>query len=95
MGGGDRCGGGRGIRMVNRPDELPAALSELPDDVLSTASERLTTRALLWGDDLLRVVPPQPEYIRAQWRFEAGQGLLVSFARIEPRHFHGLVVDLR
>src|SRR4051794_36041997 len=39
-------------------DALPAALPDLPDDVRATAIERLTTRALLWGDERLR--PPGP-----------------------------------
>src|SRR4051794_41676473 len=39
-------------------DELPALLPEVPDDVLEAGVTRLTDRALLWGDDVLRAPEP-------------------------------------
>src|SRR3712207_538101 len=41
--------------------DLPAALPAVPGDVLEAAVDRLTTRALLWGDDVLHA----PEIGRA------------------------------
>src|SRR4051795_12193617 len=35
------------------PDELIAALPDVPEELVAAAIERLTTRALLWGDDAL------------------------------------------
>src|SRR3954454_17387536 len=52
------------------PDELIAALTDLPDDVLIEALERLTTRALLWGDDVLHA----PDPVRRAVRYPAGLG---------------------
>src|SRR3954452_11662471 len=46
------------------PDELIAALPEVPDDVLTEALERLTTRALLWGDDVLHAPDPVRRAVR-------------------------------
>src|SRR4051794_39207420 len=53
------------------PDELIAALTDLPD-VLIEALERLTTRALLWGDDVLHAPDPVRRAGRsrsARWHF--------------------------
>src|SRR3954470_10207843 len=52
------------------PDELVARLPELPDEVLEAAVGRLTERALLWGDDVLRA----PEPVRRAVRYPAGLG---------------------
>src|SRR3954451_6494751 len=60
-------------------DELPAALSEVPDDVLATALERLSTRALLWGDDVLRA----PEPVRRAVRYPAGLGRPATEIRLQ------------
>src|SRR5688500_19409241 len=35
------------------PGDLVAALPDVPGDVVAGGLERLTTRALLWGDDVL------------------------------------------
>ena len=51
-------------------DELPGRLPELPDDVLDAAVGALTTRALLWGDDVLHA----PEPVRRAVRYPAGLG---------------------
>src|SRR5687768_984226 len=40
------------------PEALFAALPDLPDDVLRASLDRLTGRALLWGDDVLRAPDP-------------------------------------
>jgi Helicase conserved C-terminal domain/WYL domain len=50
--------------------DLPAALPAVPDDVLQGAVDRLTTRALLWGDDVLHA----PEPVRRAVRHPAGLG---------------------
>jgi hypothetical protein len=50
--------------------DLPAALPAVPDDVLQAAVDRLTTRALLWGDDVLHA----PEPVRRAVRYPAGLG---------------------
>lgn len=50
--------------------DLPAALPEVPDDVLEAAVDRLTTRALLWGDGVLHA----PEPVRRAVRYPAGLG---------------------
>ena len=52
------------------PDELTAALPDVPADVVAAALDRLTTRALLWGDDLLRA----PDPVRRSVRHPAGLG---------------------
>ncbi|RBY94162.1 hypothetical protein DQ244_02045 [Blastococcus sp. TBT05-19] len=52
------------------PDELVAALPEVPDEVLTAAVEILTTRALLWGDDVLHA----PDPVRRSVRHPAGLG---------------------
>jgi hypothetical protein len=50
--------------------ELPAALPGMPDDVLEDAVAALTTRALLWGDDVLHA----PDPVRRAVRYPAGLG---------------------
>src|SRR4051812_10827285 len=50
--------------------ELPGALPEVPDDVLAAALDRLGTRALLWGDEVLHA----PDPVRRAVRYPAGLG---------------------
>ncbi|RBY75245.1 hypothetical protein DQ238_20140 [Geodermatophilus sp. TF02-6] len=50
--------------------DLPTALPEVPDAVLGTAVDRLTTRALLWGDEVLHA----PDPVRRAVRYPAGLG---------------------
>ncbi|MCF6735588.1 helicase C-terminal domain-containing protein [Blastococcus sp. KM273129] len=52
------------------PDALVAALPEVPDEVVEAAVEALTTRALLWGDDVLHA----PDPVRRAVRHPAGLG---------------------
>jgi hypothetical protein len=52
------------------PDELIAALPEVADEVLVAAIHTLTTRALLWGDDVLHA----PDPVRRSVRHPAGLG---------------------
>ncbi|TFV45094.1 helicase C-terminal domain-containing protein [Blastococcus sp. TF02A-35] len=52
------------------PDELVAALPGVPDAVLGAAVDTLTTRALLWGDDVLHA----PDPVRRAVRHPAGLG---------------------
>ncbi|WP_448625561.1 helicase-associated domain-containing protein [Geodermatophilus sp. URMC 64] len=59
-------------------DELPARLPEVPDDVLEAAVTRLTDRALLWGDDVLRA----PEPVRRAVRYPAGLGRPATEVRL-------------
>src|SRR4051794_30281705 len=61
------------------PDELIAALPEVPDDVLTEALERLTTRALLWGDDVLHA----PDPVRRAVRHPAGLGRRATELRVQ------------
>src|SRR3712207_1238606 len=60
------------------PDDLVAALPEMPDDVLTGALERLTTRALLWGDDVLHA----PDPVRRAVRYPAGLGRRAADLRV-------------
>src|SRR4051794_4504465 len=60
------------------PDELPARLPEVPDGVLEAAVTRLTDRALLWGDEVLRA----PEPVRRAVRYPAGLGRPASEMRL-------------
>jgi hypothetical protein len=61
------------------PDGLLAALPDLPADVLEAAVGRLTSRALLWGDDLLRA----PDPVRRAVRHPAGLGRRAAELRIQ------------
>ncbi|WP_051515705.1 helicase-associated domain-containing protein, partial [Candidatus Blastococcus massiliensis] len=61
------------------PDELIAALPDLPDDVLETALTALTDRALLWGDDVLRA----PDPVRRAVRHPAGLGRRAVDLRVQ------------
>ncbi|RFU19437.1 helicase C-terminal domain-containing protein [Geodermatophilus marinus] len=60
------------------PADLVGALPELPDAVREAAVERLTTRALLWGDDRLRA----PEPVRRAVRHPAGLGRRAAELRL-------------
>src|SRR5215212_8985192 len=60
-------------------DELPAALPDLPDDVAAAAIDRLTARALLWGDELLRA----PDPVRRAVRHPAGLGRRAVELRVQ------------
>jgi hypothetical protein len=60
-------------------DELPAALPDLPDDVVAAAIDRLTARALLWGDELLRA----PDPVRRAVRHPAGLGRRAGELRLQ------------
>jgi hypothetical protein len=60
-------------------DKLLAALPDLPEEVLESALERLTTRALLWGDDVLRA----PDPVRRAVRHPAGLGRRATELRIQ------------
>src|SRR4051794_1214400 len=59
-------------------DDLVAALPGLDDAVLQTAVETLTTRALLWGEDLLRA----PDPVRRAVRYPAGLGRRAAELRV-------------
>jgi hypothetical protein len=50
--------------------DLAQALPELPDDVLDDAVATLTTRAVVWGDDVLHA----PDPVRRAVRYPAGLG---------------------
>src|SRR6478672_5119624 len=70
-------------------DDLPAALPHLPDDVRATAVERLTTRALLWGDGLLRA----PDPVRRAVRHPAGLGRRATELRLQLPADLGAALD--
>jgi len=73
------------------PDELVAALPDLPDDVLESALERLTGRALLWGDDVLHA----PDPVRRAVRHPAGLGRRAGELRIQlPADLDGALAEL-
>jgi len=61
------------------PDALAAALPDVPADVLAAGVERLTTRALLWGDELLRA----PDPVRRAVRHPAGLGRRAVELRVQ------------
>jgi hypothetical protein len=61
------------------PEKLFAALTEVPDDVLTEALDRLTTRALLWGDDVLHA----PDPVRRAVRHPAGLGRRATELRVQ------------
>ncbi|MCZ2858235.1 helicase C-terminal domain-containing protein [Blastococcus sp. VKM Ac-2987] len=61
------------------PDALVAALPEVPDDVLTGAVGTLTTRALLWGDDVLHA----PDPVRRAVRHPAGLGRRALDLRVQ------------
>jgi hypothetical protein len=61
------------------PETLAAALPAMPADVLGAGLERLTTRALLWGDELLRA----PDPVRRAVRHPAGLGRRAAELRVQ------------
>jgi hypothetical protein len=61
------------------PETLTAALPAMPADVLAAGLERLTTRALLWGDELLRA----PDPVRRAVRHPAGLGRRAAELRVQ------------
>src|ERR687890_15037 len=71
--------------------DLPAALPAVPDDVLQGAVDRLATRALLWGDDVLHA----PEPVRRAVRHPAGLGRRASELRLTlPTHLPKALAEL-
>ncbi|MEX5718681.1 helicase-associated domain-containing protein, partial [Geodermatophilus maliterrae] len=58
--------------------DVAAALPGVPDDVLDAAIDRLTTRALLWGDDVLHA----PDQVRRAVRHPAGLGRRAAELRV-------------
>ncbi|MGY1694585.1 helicase-associated domain-containing protein [Geodermatophilus sp. SYSU D00814] len=58
--------------------EVAASLPGLPEDVVAAAVERLTTRALLWGDDVLHA----PDHVRRAVRYPAGLGRRAAELRV-------------
>ncbi|SEP09646.1 helicase C-terminal domain-containing protein [Trujillonella endophytica] len=58
--------------------DLFGALPEVPEQVLEGALEALTTRALLWGEDLLHA----PEPVRRAVRYPAGLGRRAAELRL-------------
>jgi uncharacterized protein (DUF433 family) len=61
------------------PEEIVAALPDVPADVIEAALAQLTTRALLWGDDVLRA----PDPVRRAVRHPAGLGRRATELRIQ------------
>jgi len=59
-------------------DDLPGLLPEVPLDVLEAGVDTLTTRALLWGDDVLHA----PEPVRRAVRYPAGLGRRATDLRV-------------
>jgi hypothetical protein len=51
-------------------EEIPARLTEVPEDDVAAAIDTLTGRALLWGDDVLHA----PDPVRRAVRYPAGLG---------------------
>src|SRR3954454_247973 len=72
-------------------DELFAALPGLPDDVLESSVSRLTSRALLRGDDVLRA----PDPVRRAVRHPAGLGRRAVDLRVQlPPDLTATVAEL-
>jgi hypothetical protein len=59
-------------------DELVAALPDVPEEAVAAAIERLTTRALLWGDEVLHA----PDPVRRAVRYPAGLGRRAAELRV-------------
>jgi hypothetical protein len=73
------------------PDELVAALPHLDEGALDAALETLTTRALLWGDDLLRA----PDPVRRAVRHPAGLGRRATELRVQlPGDLRAVLAEL-
>src|SRR3712207_6103402 len=61
------------------PGDVAAALPGVPSGVLQASLETLTSRALLWGDDLLRA----PDPVRRGVRHPAGLGRRATELRLQ------------
>ncbi|RBY78089.1 hypothetical protein DQ239_09415 [Blastococcus sp. TF02-09] len=61
------------------PEDVVAALPDVPEDVVASALETLTDRALLWGDDVLRA----PDPVRRAVRYPAGLGRRAVDLRVQ------------
>lgn len=61
------------------PDEVVAALPDVPGAVLTAALTALTDRALLWGDEVLRA----PDPVRRAVRHPAGLGRRAVDLRVQ------------
>jgi hypothetical protein len=73
------------------PADLVAALPELDDAVREAGLETLTTRALLWGDDLLRA----PDPVRRAVRYPAGLGRRAAELRVAlPGDLRAVLAEL-
>jgi hypothetical protein len=73
------------------PDELVAALPEVPDEVLQRGLDTLTTRALLWGDDVLHA----PDPVRRAVRHPAGLGRRAVDLRVQlPADLPAVLAEL-
>ena len=72
------------VVLLEATDGVPAAhlrkgLPELPEDIVDTAIDSLTTRALLWGDATLRA----PDPVRRAVRHPAGLGRAATELRLQ------------
>jgi hypothetical protein len=73
------------------PEDVVAALPDLPEDVVGTALEDLWTRALLWGDDVLHA----PDPVRRAVRHPAGLGRRAVDLRVQlPADLPAAVAEL-
>src|SRR4051812_34012313 len=73
------------------PEEIGAALPDVPAEVVDAALERLTARALLWGHDVLRA----PDPVRRAVRHPAGLGRRATELRIQlPTDLPATLADL-
>ena len=73
------------------PVDLLTALPDLPDDVVEAALDALTTRALLWGDDVLHA----PDPVRRAVRHPAGLGRRAADLRLQlPADLPAAVAEL-
>src|SRR3712207_7739920 len=67
------------IRRQPRSPLFPYTPLSRSDDVLRASLDRLTTRALLWGDDVLRA----PDPVRRGVRYPAGLGRRAAELRLQ------------
>ncbi len=73
------------------PDDLVAELPDLPGELIERALETLTTRALLWGDDVLHA----PDPVRRAVRHPAGLGRRAVDLRVQlPADLPAAVAEL-
>ena len=84
------------VVLLEATDGVPAtdlrkALPELPGDIVATAIDSLTTRALLWGDATLRA----PDPVRRAVRHPAGLGRAATELRLQvPRDLAAALAEL-